>query len=179
MNRQHVCALLNEAATLRLGEHLALCLCEPDSPRFVLLFGPLGAGKTCLVRGLVSRLPGGDVAEVASPSFSLCNLYPTIPPVAHVDLYRTGMAMKCLPNDVSCLPLTDEVLELVDNNERLVIVEWGEFYPTDCMPEKRLDVVWQQREVSRQVELTLHGSFGVSFFNAWQHVLSAFDETVS
>ena len=60
--------------------------------------GELGAGKTTLVRGLVEALPGGQDAEVASPSFNLVNLYPTQPETAHVDLYRCEGA----PLDDSC-----------------------------------------------------------------------------
>jgi len=54
----------------------------------LLLSGALGAGKTTLVRGLVSALPGAELAEVSSPSFNIVNIYPTTPQVAHFDLYR-------------------------------------------------------------------------------------------
>jgi tRNA threonylcarbamoyladenosine biosynthesis protein TsaE len=54
----------------------------------VLLRGDLGSGKTTFVRGLVAALPGGEEAEVASPSFNLVNVYPTRPEVVHMDLYR-------------------------------------------------------------------------------------------
>lgn len=52
----------------------------------VLLEGPLGAGKTTLVRGLLESL---CVTEpVRSPTFNLVQTFETDPPVLHADLYR-------------------------------------------------------------------------------------------
>jgi tRNA threonylcarbamoyl adenosine modification protein YjeE len=54
----------------------------------VALSGPLGAGKTTLVRELVALL-GLDPARVTSPTFSLVNVYEGRTLTAyHVDLYR-------------------------------------------------------------------------------------------
>ena len=53
----------------------------------ITLSGPLGAGKTTLVRGLLAAL--GHEGEVPSPSFAIVQPYETLdPPVWHVDLYR-------------------------------------------------------------------------------------------
>lgn len=52
----------------------------------VLLEGPLGAGKTTFVRGVLRRLGWKDA--VRSPSFNLLQEYPTTPPLLHADLYR-------------------------------------------------------------------------------------------
>ncbi len=149
--------LPDEAATLDFGATLARALQEPDAPRLILLSGPLGAGKTCLTRGLVAALPGGAQAEVASPSFSLCNLYPTRPPTAHVDLYRAGLAANSAPNATPSLALSDEVLELADSNETLVIIEWAEFFPPAYLPEARLELKWFDTAVGRLVRLSWRG----------------------
>ena len=52
------------------------------------LRGELGAGKTCLVRGLAAGL-GADPSTVHSPSFTIVTAYEGGRlPLAHVDLYR-------------------------------------------------------------------------------------------
>lgn len=70
-------------ATMRLGADLAAELLPGD---VVLLHGPLGAGKTTLVRGALRAL--GWTGPVRSPTFNLVSEYPVAPPVVHVDLYR-------------------------------------------------------------------------------------------
>jgi tRNA threonylcarbamoyladenosine biosynthesis protein TsaE len=82
-------AVLSDAeATEALGARIALQLRPCD---LVLLEGPLGAGKTTLVRGLVTAL-GGDPGEVCSPTFVLLESYAVrsggIATVHHADLYR-------------------------------------------------------------------------------------------
>lgn len=77
-------ALPTAAETEALGRWLAARLRPGD---VVLLDGPLGAGKTTLVRALVAAL-GGDPAVVASPTFTLLNCYDGDPRVAHVDAWR-------------------------------------------------------------------------------------------
>lgn len=52
----------------------------------VLLRGPIGAGKTALVRACAARL--GIVEPVTSPTFALAHRYGGAPPIAHLDLYR-------------------------------------------------------------------------------------------
>ncbi len=54
----------------------------------VALIGPLGAGKTTFVRGVVEGL-GAPPGAVRSPTYMLVREYPTADPtVAHADLYR-------------------------------------------------------------------------------------------
>jgi tRNA threonylcarbamoyladenosine biosynthesis protein TsaE len=75
-------------ATEALGATIAGMLRGGD---LVLLEGPLGAGKTTLVRGLVAAL-GGDATEVCSPTFVLLETYDVharnLQRVHHADLYR-------------------------------------------------------------------------------------------
>ncbi|MBQ2475644.1 MAG: tRNA (adenosine(37)-N6)-threonylcarbamoyltransferase complex ATPase subunit type 1 TsaE, partial [Desulfovibrio sp.] len=76
--------------TARLGrllaEEVVNALAEqgPDASLALLLQGELGSGKTTLAASFVKALPGGEDAEVSSPSFTLCNVYPTRPQVFHV-----------------------------------------------------------------------------------------------
>lgn len=73
----------NEAETRAIGASLAHRLKAGD---VVLLDGPLGAGKTTLVRGLLEELGVGE--PVRSPTFNLIQTFPTQPSVMHADLYR-------------------------------------------------------------------------------------------
>ena len=58
------------------------------APCLLLLQGPLGAGKTCLVQGLASGL--GLQEAITSPTFALAQHYaaPGAIPLVHLDLYR-------------------------------------------------------------------------------------------
>jgi tRNA threonylcarbamoyladenosine biosynthesis protein TsaE len=72
---------LDELASL--ADRLARALRPGD---LVLLQGPLGAGKTALVRFVARAL--GVTDPVRSPSFTLANVYAGPVPVNHLDLYR-------------------------------------------------------------------------------------------
>lgn len=74
-----------EAETRATGASLARRLTIGD---MVFLEGPLGAGKTTFVRGLIESL--GYEEAVRSPTFNLIQLFATQPPVMHADLYRVG-----------------------------------------------------------------------------------------
>ena len=67
----------------RIGRRLAAALRGGD---LVLLYGPLGAGKTTLVRAAAEALEVTD--PVRSPSFTLANIYAGRLVVQHLDLYR-------------------------------------------------------------------------------------------
>ena len=76
--------LRDAEATTALGRAVAPLL-EPGEA--VLLYGPLGMGKSTLARGLIRAL-AGEHEDVPSPTFTLVQFYETDPPIAHFDLYR-------------------------------------------------------------------------------------------
>lgn len=86
----------------------ALQAWAPGVPRW-LLHGPLGAGKTTLVRAWVGP-------EAASPTFSYIHHYPS---AVHVDLYRFPEA----------IPSRWAELEDILESAPLVFVEWAERLP--------------------------------------------------
>ncbi len=76
--------LPDEAASAALARRLAGHLRIGDR---IALDGPMGAGKTTLVRHLVHAL-GGDPTCVSSPTYTLLHRYASNPPVIHVDACR-------------------------------------------------------------------------------------------
>ena len=52
------------------------------------LYGPLGAGKTTWMRGLLRQL--GVSEPVRSPTYNLLQVFETDPPVLHADLFRVN-----------------------------------------------------------------------------------------
>ena len=108
-------ALPEPADTEALGERLAGDLGPGD---LVVLSGPLGAGKTVLVRGIARGL--GVAGPVTSPTFVIAREHRPLPagrgvPLVHVDAYRLGGAAE----------LDDLDLD-TDLAEAVVAVEWGE-----------------------------------------------------
>ncbi len=98
----------------RLGAAIASALQPGD---LVLLNGPLGSGKTFVVRALLRALGVHD--RVTSPTFTLMNEYRTERgPVVHADLYRVreGGAI-----EVARLGLRERRSE-----GAVLLVEWGD-----------------------------------------------------
>jgi tRNA threonylcarbamoyladenosine biosynthesis protein TsaE len=105
--------------TEALGERLAAGLGAGD---LVVLSGPLGAGKTVLVRGIARGL--GVSGRVTSPTFVIAREHRPAPggagvPLVHVDAYRLAFA-----GDVAA-ELDDLDLD-TDLDAAVVVVEWGE-----------------------------------------------------
>lgn len=98
-------------ATDRLGAVIARLLAPGEA---VLLYGPLGMGKSTLARGLIRALTRPD-EDVPSPTFTLVQFYESEPPVAHFDLYRLTR-----PEEASEIGL-DEALD-----EGCAVIEWPE-----------------------------------------------------
>ncbi len=81
----------------------------------LLLVGPLGAGKTTLVRALVAAAGGPD--DATSPSYALVHAYPTPHgEVVHVDAWR-------LPDAASAERLA---LDEAGDHARWIVIEWGD-----------------------------------------------------
>lgn len=101
-----------EADMLALGARLADGL---SGGRVVYLSGPLGAGKTTLVRGMLRGL--GFQGRVKSPSYGLVESYALDGlDVHHLDLYRLAD-----PGEIEFLGLEDLLGE-----DSLLLVEWPE-----------------------------------------------------
>ncbi len=132
----------SEAQTEALGEKLGRII-EPGCT--VLLSGDLGAGKTCMARGIAR---GAECTVGArSPTFIIVAEYPGRVRIFHCDLYR-------VTSDIEI----DE-LALHENLERgAVVVEWpengGSSLPNDALTI-RLDA--EEDVNSRHLRISAQG----------------------
>ena len=111
--------LADERSTEALGERLAGLLRPGDA---IALSGPLGVGKTALVRAILAAL--GHGGEVPSPTFAIVQPYEELrPPVWHVDLYRIEE-----PSEIDELGLDSAA-------DAVLIVEWPERAAPETWPD--------------------------------------------
>jgi tRNA threonylcarbamoyladenosine biosynthesis protein TsaE len=107
----------------------------------IALVGPLGAGKTCLVRGLARGLGVSD-QRAASPTFALIHEYHGRMPVVHVDLYR-------LDAEAANRLGLEEYLE----SPAVTVIEWADKIPT-LLPRDHLRIELEHRgDERRQITL--------------------------
>ena len=79
------CTSASVDETLAVGELLGRLL---TGGLVIGLVGPLGAGKTQLVKGMAIGNGLDDAREVTSPTFTLVHEYPGKLPLFHLDAYR-------------------------------------------------------------------------------------------
>ncbi len=99
--------------TRALGVRLAGAMAPGQA---LLLHGPLGAGKTCLIQGLCAGL--GLTDEVLSPTFSLVHRYTGPVTVDHLDFYRLESTHDL--DDIGVLELLDELAD----GRTILVAEW-------------------------------------------------------
>ena len=139
--------LKDAEATTTLGRAVAPLL-EPGEA--VLLYGPLGMGKSTLARGLIRALAGED-EDVPSPTFTLVQFYETDPPVAHFDLYRLSR-----PEEAFEIGL-DEALDV-----GAALIEWPERLgddPARVLGPDILTITLEERGEGRSATVSGAGSW--------------------
>ena len=114
-------------ATHEIGRRLGRAL---GPGHVVALTGPLGSGKTTLVRGIADGAGVADLRQVSSPTFIIVNEYETIGSlrIYHVDTYRLGGS-----DDLEVLGF-DEMTRV-----GAVLVEWADRV-ADLLPADRLSI---------------------------------------
>lgn len=133
--------------TLALGRRLGGLLRAGD---IVLLTGPLGAGKTVLVKGIAAGL--GVTGRVSSPTFVLARVHPPGTRgvgLVHVDAYRLG-------GDVDQL---DDIGIDTASDDSAVVVEWGDFVAERYGPDYLLVRIDRRPDDVRIAELEPHGTW--------------------
>ncbi|MEW6378315.1 MAG: tRNA (adenosine(37)-N6)-threonylcarbamoyltransferase complex ATPase subunit type 1 TsaE [bacterium] len=128
--RRLIIFTLSPQETHDLGKVLGELLGESSSRgQLVALSGNLGAGKTCLVQGILRGLKVQD-RYLTSPTFTLINEYGGTVPVYHFDVYRLAS-----PQELEELGYEEYFF-----GQGVTLVEWAEKIE-DLLPEDHLTVV--------------------------------------
>ncbi len=118
--REFSAEAVSESEMIDAGRRFSTCLSSGD---VVALNGPLGAGKTHFVKGIVAGMESND--EVTSPTFALVNEYLSGRiPIYHFDFYRLETADEVVRIG------WDEYIE----EEGIVVVEWADKF-SELLPE--------------------------------------------
>lgn len=133
--------------TLACGREMARLLAPP---KFLVLRGELGAGKTTLVKGIAEGLNAASAEEVTSPTFTLIHEYEGLlddKPVRlyHLDLYRIEGERQ-----LATLGIDD-----LAGPENLALVEWGEKFASILARSDGEIFIAATGEDARTITLTL------------------------
>ena len=133
-----------ETFGLQLGEY-----CSTGD--VILLRGGLGAGKTCISRGIIRSKLNDYTMKVTSPTYLLDNayLYDDNQFIHHFDLYR--MPSNC---DMSVLNIPQVY------HTSLCLIEWPQRLSPQNMPTSCLDIditIDKEPSCSRRIKLSPHG----------------------
>ncbi len=132
----------SENETEAIGKALMRLL--PDGS-VVALRGELGAGKTCLVRGMAAAIEAETA--VSSPTFTMVNEYEGRPKIYHLDLYRIAE-----PRELMDLGYED----LFDAPDGICVIEWAE-RAEKLLPQKRLDITLEHAgKTTRTIRIQNH-----------------------
>ena len=125
-----------------LGERMARVLPQGG---FVALVGDLGAGKTVLCRGAGKAL---GLDHLSSPTFTIVQEYPTVPPLFHFDAYRLADE-----DELYAMGFEDYL-----DRGGLILMEWADRVP-GALPRDRLDIeIMGSGADMRTVRLLPHGA---------------------
>jgi tRNA threonylcarbamoyladenosine biosynthesis protein TsaE len=120
----------SEAETALIGGAIGRLLHAGD---VLLIDGPLGAGKTTLIRSIAAGM-GLDTRPVASPTFVLIHEYTPAAPVPgphliHVDAYRLRDA-----SDLDSLGWDTVLARVRDQPAAALVIEWAERLGASAYP---------------------------------------------
>jgi len=129
--------------TTRLGQVIGHMLRGGET---IALYGPLGAGKTALVRGIAVGLNASPTA-VTSPTFVVIHEYQGRLPLAHVDLYRIRS-----PRELESTGLIEYF-----SGQTVTAIEWAD-KGLFALPQDRIEIALNHRAArSRTILLNVTG----------------------
>jgi tRNA threonylcarbamoyladenosine biosynthesis protein TsaE len=133
--------------TIEVGRRLVPMM---KPPQLLLLSGDLGTGKTTLVKGIAEALDAADADDVTSPTFTLLHEF---------DGSREGEPVKLFHLDVYRLEGERqlETLGLDDllTDDALVLVEWGEKFPSILKKATGTILITAEGGDARRITVTL------------------------
>src|SRR5579862_2462940 len=132
------------AATENLGRRLGTLL-FPGA--VVALVGPLGAGKTQLVRAIAEGLEIADSRLVSSPTFVLIQEYRARLPIYHFDAYRLGGAAE----------LFDLGVHEYFEGQGVCLIEWADRVEACLLPEYLRITMEITGQTARRLHALAHG----------------------
>lgn len=142
--------LADEGKTIDFAKKLAK---RTSSPILLGFQGPIGSGKTTLIRAFLKAL--GITETIKSPSFSLIESY-ELPAFAihHIDLYRIEDK-----NELEYLGIRELFSE-----PAVILIEWPERAGHQCLPIDLLFKFCQENE-GRRLEMTAMTKSGFSLLS--------------
>ena len=130
--------------TTRLGQVIGRVLRGGET---IALYGPLGAGKTALVRGIAQGL-GASPTAISSPTFVVIREYAQGRlPLAHVDLYRIRS-----PRELESTGLIEYF-----SGQTVTAIEWAD-KGLAVLPPDRIEIALNHRAAQRRtIQLSVTG----------------------
>lgn len=152
----------------------------PPLTLYLLLNGPMGAGKTTFTRALARGLGVAEPDRVCSPTFTLCMVHSGPLTLVHVDLFRLadaddeGMGGVAGFDALDLEEIAEEQLQVGGGSlGRLVVVEWAAKWsrpPTEHLVI-RLERVQEGR--ARSLQASAEGPRAAAVLAAWQRRIDA------